>query len=112
MVLNYVQHIFPGVYGPWYAPLRSVSVAQKNKRSTILSLNVQSIEFPMDCMTWRFWMRQLSGCSTPALRSSAAKQWIERTGSNNRDDEVGVLRCQRFHQHIRLYPARKNVSFM
>ena len=38
-------------------------------------------------MTRRFWvMRQMNGCSTPALRSSAAKQWIERTGSYDNDD--------------------------
>ena len=35
--------------GVW-PPLRSVSVAQKNKQSTMLSSNVQSIYFPMDCM--------------------------------------------------------------
>jgi len=55
-----------------------VSVAQKNKPSTMLSYNVYySIDFPMDCMAWRFWMmRQPNGCSTPAPRSSAAKQWF------------------------------------
>jgi len=32
----------------------------------------------MVCTTWRFWMRrQPNGCSTPAPRSSAAKQWLE-----------------------------------
>ena len=32
----------------------------------------------MECMAWRFWtMRQSNGCSTPALRSSAANQWLE-----------------------------------
>ena len=61
-----------------WPPLRPVSVAQKDKPSTMLSSNVQSIDLPMDCMAWRFWMmRQPNGCSTPAPRSSAAKQWIE-----------------------------------
>jgi len=31
-------------------PLRPVSVAQKNKPSTMLSSSVQSIDLPMDCM--------------------------------------------------------------
>ena len=54
-------------------PLRPVSVAQKNKPSTMLSSNVQSIDLLMDCMAWRFWtIRQSNGCSTPAPRSSAA----------------------------------------
>jgi len=59
-------------------PLQPVSVAQKNKSSTMLSSNVQCIDLPMDCMAWRFWtMRQLNGCSTSAPRSSAANQWFE-----------------------------------
>jgi len=63
--------------GVW-PPLRSVSVAQINKLSTMLSSNVQSIDLPMDCTAWRFWtMRQPNGCSTPAPRSSAAKQGIK-----------------------------------
>jgi len=33
-----------------WPPLRPVSVAQKNKLSTMLSSNVQSIDLPMDCM--------------------------------------------------------------
>ena len=50
-----------------------VSVAQKNKPSTMLSSNVQYIDLPMVCTTWQFWtMRQLNGCSIPAPRSSAA----------------------------------------
>ena len=62
--------------GVW-PPLRPVSVAQKNKPSTTLSSNVQSIDLHMDCMAWRLWtMRQSNGCSTPALRSSAAK-WLK-----------------------------------
>ena len=52
-----------------------VSVAQKNKPSTMLSSNVQSIDLFMNCTAWRFWtMRQLNGCSKPAPRCSAAKQ--------------------------------------
>jgi len=39
------------------------------------STSVQSI---MDWTAWRFWtMRQSNGCSTPALRSSAAK-WLQK----------------------------------
>jgi len=43
------------VYAPAYAngvwpPLRPVSAAQKNKRSTMLSSNVLSIDLPTDCM--------------------------------------------------------------
>jgi len=32
----------------------------------------------MDCTAWRFWtMRQPNGCSTPAPKSSASKQWMK-----------------------------------
>jgi len=59
--------------------LRPVSVAQKNKPSTMLSSSVQSIDLPVYCMAWLFWtMRESNGCSTPAPRSSAAKQWFEQ----------------------------------
>ena len=63
--------------GVW-PPLRPVSVAHKNKPSTMSSSNVQSIDLPMDCTAWRFrGMRQPNGCSTPAPKSSAVKQWIK-----------------------------------
>ena len=63
--------------GVW-PPLRPVSMAQ-NKPSTMLSSSVQSIDLLMDCMAWRFWtMRQSNGCSTSALRSSAAKEWFQQ----------------------------------
>ena len=66
-----------------WPPLRPVSVAQNNKLSTMLSSNVQSIDLPMDCLAWRFWtMRQLNGCSTPAPRSSAAKQCFQQLAQN------------------------------
>jgi len=43
-----------------------------------LAYNVQSIDLIMNCTAWRFWTtRQSNGCSTPAPRSSAAKQWLE-----------------------------------
>ena len=58
--------------------LRPVSAVQKNKPSTLLYSNVQSIDLLTDCTAWWFWMmRQLNGCSTPAPRSSAAKQWLK-----------------------------------
>ena len=42
------------------------------------SSKVQSIDLPTDCTAWRFWMmRQPNGCSTPAPKFSAAKQWIK-----------------------------------
>ena len=63
--------------GVW-PPLRPMSVAQKNKPSTLSFPNVQSIDLLMDSMAWRFWtMRHSNGCSTPAQRSSAVKQWFE-----------------------------------
>ena len=44
----------------------------------MLYLNVQSIDLPINCTDWQFWMmRQLNGCSTPPLRSSVGKQWFE-----------------------------------
>ena len=70
--------------GVW-PPLRPVSAAQNNKSSTMSSSNVQSINLPTDCTAWRFWtLRQPNGCSTPAPKSSAAKQWKRRTRSNER----------------------------
>jgi len=66
-----------GTNGVWL-PLRPVSVAQ-NIPSTMLSSNVHSIDLLMDCTAWWFWtMRQSNGCSTPSMRSSAAKQWLEQ----------------------------------
>ena len=67
-------------------PSGLVREAQKNRPSTMLSSNVQSIDFPVGCMAWRFWMMgQSTGCSTPAPRFSAAKQWIERSVSYDED---------------------------
>ena len=55
-----------------------MSVAQKNKPSTMLSSNVQFIDPLIDSTAWRFWtMRQSNGCSTPAARSNEVKQWLE-----------------------------------
>jgi len=72
-------------------PLRPVSVPQKNKPSTVLSSNVQSINLPVDCTAWRFCMlrHDENGCATPSPRHRAAKQWFERTGSS--DDNAGNL---------------------
>ena len=72
--------------GVWPS-LRPVSVAQKNKPSTMSSSNVRSIELPMDCTAWRFWtMRQPNGCSTPAPRSSSAKQWIREELAQTKEE--------------------------
>ena len=58
-------------------PLRPMSVAQKNKPSTMLSSKVQPIDLVMYCNAWRFWtMRQSNGCSTSAPGSGAAKQCL------------------------------------
>jgi len=44
--------------------LQLVSVAQKNRPLTMLYFTVQSIDLPMDCMAWRFWMtRQSNACA-------------------------------------------------
>ena len=61
-------------YINWVWPLlRLVSVAKRNRLLTMLFSNVQSIDLPMERMSWRFWMsRQSNGCSTPAPRSNAA----------------------------------------
>jgi len=77
-----------------------MSMAKKNKSSTMLSSNVQSIDLVMDCTTWRFWMmRQSIGHSTPAPRASAVKQWTIPTCSNN--EEAGL-------EKSRLTPATKS----
>jgi len=52
----------------------------------MLSSNVQSIDLLMDYTAWRFWtMRQSNGCSTPAPRSSAAKQWLEQLAQKKKE---------------------------
>ena len=69
--------------------LWSVSVALKNKLTTMLSTNVQSIDLIMDWTACRFWMmRQSNGCSTSTPRSSAAKQLIATTRSNDEKEDV------------------------
>ena len=51
----------------------------------------QSIDLPMDCMAWRFWtMRPPNGCSTPAPRSSAAKQWFEQLAQKKKLQAVAA----------------------
>jgi len=90
------------VYAPAYAngvwpPLRPVSAAQKNKRSTMLSSNVLSIDLPTDCMAWRCWtMRQLNDCSTPAPRSSAAKQWFQQLAQTKEEETATVGRINKW----------------
>jgi len=60
------------------------SVVLRNRPLTRLFPTVQSIDFLMECMVWRFWMmRQSNVSSTPASRSSAASQWIVTTHSND-----------------------------
>jgi len=69
------------VYTNEVRPLLSVA---QNKPPTMLSSKDQSIELTMDCTTWQFWMtKQSIDSSEPAPRSSATKQWIERTGTND-----------------------------
>jgi len=64
--------------------------------STLLSFNVQSIDLPMDCMACRFWtMRQSNGCSTPALISSAAKQWFEQLDQKKKNVSYTLIACKR-----------------
>ena len=79
----------------------------KNKLPTMLSSNVQSIDLPINCMVWWFWtMRQLNGCSSLTPRSSTAKQWIERTESNNEEDFFNFLvACST------LFPTRQNFDW-
>ena len=64
---------FRSCFTNWiWPPVWSVNVAHKNKPSTMLSSNVQSIDLLVDYTAWCFWtMRQLKICTTPAPRSSA-----------------------------------------
>ena len=74
--------------GEWPPP-RPVSVAQKNEPSTMLSSNVQSTDLLMDYMAWTFWtMRQPNGCSIPAPKSRAAKQWIEEIAQKKKKKAI------------------------
>jgi len=51
-----------------------------NKIGQGVYFTAQPIDLSMERMAWQFWMmRQSNGCSTPSPRSSAAKEWIERT---------------------------------
>jgi len=61
----------------------------------MFSSNVQPIDHLMDYMAQQFWtMRQSNGCSTPTLRSSVAKQWIERTCSNDEEEsQIQHFQC-------------------
>jgi len=47
-------------------------------------------------------MRQSNGCSTPVPRFSATKQWIERTGSCDEEEEssacVDLLLSRKYKQ--------------
>jgi len=76
--------------GVW-PPLRPVQVVQKSKPSTMLPSNVQFIDLPMDWM-----MRQLNGCSTPAPRSSAAKQWFEQLAQKKEEHSHYKLQCKKY----------------
>jgi len=98
--------------GVW-PPLRPVSVAQKNKPSTMLSSNVQSIDFPTDCMAWRFWtMRQPNGCSTPAPKSSATKQWIEELAQKKKNVIFESTRLNYTVQSCKFYFWRRHVQLL
>jgi len=49
------------------------------EEQTVGHVVLQCIDLPTDCTAWRLWtVRQSNGCSTPAPRSSAAKQWFEQ----------------------------------
>jgi len=81
-----------------WSPLQPVSVAQKNKPSSMLSSNVLSIDLFMDCTAWRFWtMRQPNDCSTPAPKFSTAKLWLEEELGQKKSMAVWLLRCNSKH---------------
>ena len=81
--------------------LRPVSVAQKHKPSTMSSSNVQSIDLPTDCTDWRFWtMRQPNGCSTPALKSSVAKQWMEEELTQKEEGSIHLYKALWKHEPV------------
>jgi len=61
---------------------------------------------PMECTAWWFWMmRQSIGCSTPAPRSSAAKQffnnWLKRQGD---DPKLFIEKNIRNHSCLQFHP--------
>ena len=60
-----------------------------NRRPCRLSSSsVQSIDLPTDCMAWLFrTMKVPNGCSTPAPKSSAAKQWIKEKLVQTKEEE-------------------------
>jgi len=99
--------------GVWL-PLRPVSVAQKNKPSTMLSSIVQFIDLLMDSTAWRFWtMRNPKGCSTPAPRSSAASSgWLEQLAQKKMKNHrflSPLLSSSRFYI---IFVSRNNVCIL
>ena len=47
---------------------------------------------PTDCTAWRFWtMRQRNVCSTPAPKSSPAKQWVKELAQTKEEEDLWVL---------------------
>ena len=108
--------------GVW-PPLRSVSVA-RNKPSTMSSSTVQSIDPPRT--TWPDgsgrWDRQPNGCSTPALKSSAAKQWINEEVAQTKEEPIktfyyvkvssACIKCwNMYYYSCDLITARVNACF-
>ena len=70
------------------ASTADVSMAHKNKPSTMSSSNVQSIDLPTDCTPWRSWtMRQPNSCSTPAPKSSTAKKWMKDELAQTKEED-------------------------
>jgi len=89
-LLSGVEH-FRSCLHTWYMALSSACECGAEEQTlNMFSSTVQSINHSVDCMSWRLWMtRQSNGCSTPAPKPSAAKQWISRVGSN---DEAPCVR--------------------
>jgi len=97
--------------GVW-PPLRPVSVAQKNKPSTMLSSNVQSIDL-MDYTAWQFWtIRQLNGCSTPGPKSSTAKQWIEELAQKKKYNLFGAVLNYLFNLALSICCVAESILFI
>ena len=114
----------PGCTNGVWPPLRLVSVAQKIKSSTMSSSKSNPSTSPRTARpdgSGR-WDRQPNGCSTPALKSSAAKQWINEEVAQTKEEPIktfyyvkvssACIKCwNMYYYSCDLITARVNACF-
>jgi len=82
-----VRHFCSSLHKLAMAPSAACEYGAEEQTVYHVVLQCLIINLPMDCTAWWFWMiKQLTGCSTPAPRSNAAKQWIWTTRSTDEEE--------------------------